>query len=67
MILKHWRDNFDIEIKDGKQLKKILKVCNPSMLKNYKQQIHAQRDDIKIEGCGSGIKIIKIKKEENVQ
>lgn len=65
MILKHWQGGNDIEVKTPKELKEFLMMCNPSMLKVYKEQVHQQRPDIKVDGCGVGLKLLRRETNES--
>jgi hypothetical protein len=54
MKLNEFRTGKIIEVKNPKELKELLKYCNPSMMKHYKQQLPS---DIIVTEFGAAIKI----------
>jgi len=56
MIIKKFKTGEDIEVKNPKQLKEVLKYCNPLMMDYYKKQLPS----LEITGSGKSIEIKKI-------
>jgi hypothetical protein len=53
MIIKKFRTGEDIQVSNPRELKEVLKYCNPLMIKYYKQQL----PQLDIKGYGQSIEI----------
>ena len=61
LTLKNNSTGENVEFKNSTDLVKFLKLQNPTNLKSYKAQFERLKPDLKIDGIGTAIRIVKIK------
>ena len=56
MVIEDFKTKAIIEVNTPKELKEVLKYCNPMMMKHYKNQLPT----LEIKGFGNGIEIKRL-------
>ncbi len=64
MILQQWKTKEDVELRTPKELREFLTMCNPTILKFYISQLEVLKPYIKVEGIGTGIKLLRRNNEK---